>query len=372
MRILHINSYYSVSGFYKNLFELQLKSKIDIDVFVPVSTSFEKKDFNFGEYTTVSKNHNKFDRAIFHIKHHKILNDIKRKYDINKYSLIHAHSLFSNGYIAMKLKQKYGTPYIVAVRNTDVNVFFKRMIHLRKMGLKILMDSEQIVFLSESYRNFVFEKYVPKLMHESFLAKSHIIPNGIDKFWFEHINEPKEKKANSEIKLLQVGNLDKNKNVETTIKVIELLNERGYQAKLDVVGRVKDQKIFDVIKNSNHVRYLGYKSKGDLIQIYKKNDIFILPSINESFGLVYAEAMSQGLPIIYTRGQGFDRQFEEGIVGYSVQHDSAEDIADAILEITKMYSSLSENCISLVYKFDWSRIESKYLELYEKVQFSLK
>ncbi len=368
MKILHINSYYSVSGFYKNLFELQRKTKIDIDVFVPVSTSYENKDFSFGEYTTLSKNHGKFDRAIFHIKHRKILNDIKGKYDINQYSLMHAHSLFSNGYIAMKLKEKYGTPYIVAVRSTDVNIFFKRMVHLRKMGLKILMDADQIIFLSESYRDFVLEKYVPEMVRESFLTKSHIIPNGIDKFWFDHINKPKEMKENSEIKLLQVGVVTKNKNVETTIKVTELLNERGYKAKLDVVGKIKDQKVFDIIKNSKHVRYLGFKSKEDLIQIYQENDIFILPSVNETFGLVYAEAMSQGLPVIYTRGQGFDQQFEEGMVGYSVPHDLVEDIADKILEITKRYNALSENCINLVHKFDWSGIERKDLEIYDNAQ----
>jgi len=43
-----------------------------------------------------------------------------------------------------------------------------------------------------------------------------------------------------------------------------------------------------------------------------------MPSITETFGLVYAEALSQGLPVLYTRGQGFDRQFEEGEVGYAV------------------------------------------------------
>ena len=38
--------------------------------------------------------------------------------------------------------------------------------------------------------------------------------------------------------------------------------------------------------------------------IYRENDIYVMPSIIETFGLVYAEAMSQGLPVIYTRGQG--------------------------------------------------------------------
>ena len=40
---------------------------------------------------------------------------------------------------------------------------------------------------------------------------------------------------------------------------------------------------------------------------------FCLPSHAETFGLVYVEAMSQGLPIIY-EGQGFDKQFQDGEV----------------------------------------------------------
>ena len=42
-----------------------------------------------------------------------------------------------------------------------------------------------------------------------------------------------------------------------------------------------------------------------------------MPSITETFGLVYGEALSQGLLIIYTKGQGFDGQIKEKLAGYS-------------------------------------------------------
>ena len=102
---------------------------------------------------------------------------------------------------------------------------------------------------------------------------------------------------------MQIGDIDKNKNIITTISAIEILLEKGCEIKLNVVGKIKDQKIFDKIKELEYVNYLGYVSKEELIKIYRKNDIFILPSIHETFGLVYAEAMSQGLPVIYTRGK---------------------------------------------------------------------
>ena len=54
-------------------------------------------------------------------------------------------------------------------------------------------------------------------------------------------------------------------------------------------------------------------------------------SIMETFGLVYAEAMSQGLPIIYTKGQGFDEQFDEGKVGYHADCFNIEEIVKRII-----------------------------------------
>ena len=79
--------------------------------------------------------------------------------------------------------------------------------------------------------------------------------------------------------------------------------------------------------------------------------IFILPSIHETFGLVYAEALSQGLPIIYTRGQGFDGHFEEGEVGYSVDCYDYEEISNKVLEIITKYETISSKAVNGVQKF---------------------
>ena len=86
-------------------------------------------------------------------------------------------------------------------------------------------------------------------------------------------------------------------------------------------------------------------SKELLLSQYRQNDIFILPSKKESFGLVYAEAMSQGLPVIYTKGQGFDGQYPEGEIGYHINPNDSMDIANKILLIVGNYNVISGNCI---------------------------
>lgn len=365
MKILHINSYYSGSMFYKNLYDYQLRSGIDISVFVPVSSSInDRKDF--GSSTTISKNHTKYDRFIFHLKQHKIYKDIINKYDIKKFSIIHAHSLFTNGFIAMKLNKDFGIPYIVAVRNTDVNIFFKKMFHLRRVGVEILKNADRVIFLSETYKDEVVQRYVPEKYWKEVNNKSLIVPNGIDDYWFENIVSQKKEPSNTNLKLLQIGDINRNKNIETTVEAIKLLIKKGYKVKLDVVGKIKDQTVFDKIKDLEFVNYLGTTTKEKLLEIYRNNDIFILPSINETFGLVYAEAMSQGLPVIYSKGQGFDKQFEDGEVGYSVLHDDEDDIANNIINILNGYKRVSKSCIHNSKKFKWSGISKIYKDIYDQ------
>ncbi|WP_428909844.1 glycosyltransferase family 4 protein [Niallia sp. Krafla_26] len=367
MKILHINSYYGGGMFYKHLYDRQKDQGVEIDVYVPVSNAVNLSNVNLGDYTTVSTNHSKYDRFFFHIKHHKIVKDVKNKYDIRDYDMVHAHSLFSNGYIAWKLKKEFGIPYMVAIRNTDVNYFFKYMIHLRKLGVEILKEADNIICLSESYKNTVMETCVPEHLTCEISRKVEIVPNGIDDFWFKNRSHYKESPSKDDLKLMYAGVVNKRKNVLTTTKAIELLIQRGYQVTFTVVGRMEDPTIGQTLKSMPFVQYIEPKQKEELINIYRDHDIFVMPSISETFGLVYPEAMSQGLPVIYSQGQGFDGQFDEGVVGYSVTSTSAEEVADAIEGILNNYEVLSTNCVEKVDQFHWNKISEDYFNLYTQI-----
>ena len=91
-----------------------------------------------------------------------------------------------------------------------------------------------------------------------------------------------------------------------------------------------------------------------------------MPSHHESFGLVYAEAMSQGLPVIYTRGQGFDGQFPEGCVGYSVKSSDALEIAERVESVLVDYDAMSARCVEHSKDFRWETFASSYYEIYRR------
>lgn len=361
MKILHINSYYGESIFYKNLYDRQVKNEHDISVYVPTSKKFDKSKYDYGEYTNISKCYNKYDRIIFHLKHNKIFRDIKNKYNAKEFDMIHAHSLFSNGYIAYKLNKLYNLPYIVAVRNTDANVFFKRMIHLRKLGIEILKNAQNLIFISEAYKYNVLDKYVPNKYKNEIAKKSMVIPNGVEEFWLNNKFEREYKKFDDKkIKLIFAGQVDKNKNVITTAKACNILIEKGYDVTYTIVGKVENKNIFNKLSKLNFINYITRKSKEELICLYRENDIYVMPSKTETFGISYIEALSQGLPLIYSKGQGFDGQFEEGIVGYHVDSMNPKDIANKIEMIIQDYNNISERCAINIHKYNWESISLLY------------
>ena len=121
------------------------------------------------------------------------------------------------------------------------------------------------------------------------------------------------------------------------------------------------------ILNDNITTYYRPLEKEELIYKYRENDIFILLSHYETFGLVYAEAMSQGLPVLYTRGQGFDGQFKDGIVGFGVSDKDSMDVKEKILTLIDNYAEISHNCLSNSSLFDWNRISIEYHQIYNEI-----
>lgn len=368
MKILHINSYYSNGNFYKNLFDTQVDFGLDIKVYVPVSVRKTMETKKMGSYCETSYAFNELDRVLFFPKQRKILQDIENKLEIETFDVVHAHSLFSNGYVAYQLFKKYNIPYIVAVRNTDVNIFFKKAIHLRRIGEKILQNAERVIFLSDTYRDHVLQKYISHQNRNLIFEKTRIIPNGIDAFWTRNLYRHEESQNHNRINLLCVATIDINKNQIKLTEACELLIQEGWDIHLSLAGAVLDRDVYDKIICKPFVEYVGVMDKDELIYEYRKNDIFVMPSKTETFGLVYAEALSQGLPVIYTKNQGFDRQFSEGYIGYHVDAEYAEDIAASIKSVWDHYSELTKNCIDAVKKFNWTTIGEAYLEIYRAIK----
>ena len=371
MKVLHINCNYTTRGLHQTMIE-HLDNYVENSVFVPVSNA-RNTVIKPNSNVTVSECFGSKDRFFFHRKQKKIIDAIEKVYDINSFDCIHAYTVFTDGNAASYLSKKYGKPFIVTVRNTDINVFFKYMLHLRKRGREILKESKRIICLSPAYKKILADKFLKNGQKDEADSKTRIIPNGIDDFWHRNLYSDKDLDSackrieNKELKIVYAGQINKNKNLELTAEAIKTLIAKGWTVSFLAIGEIKDEQVFSELKKLDFFSHNPAVPKEELISFYRDADLFVMPSHAETFGLVYAEAMSQGLPVIYTRGQGFDGQFREGEVGYSVNDNDASELAEKILACCENYRRLSMDSMEKAGKFNWDVVSREYAGLYEEL-----
>lgn len=365
-KICHICS--NFDNFFLDFMEEQINANIDFRVFYFRAIERGMPEVN-EKYLDIRLNFNNWMRYIFFLKEHFVYKDFCDLYKNSSFDLLHAHTVFTNGYIAYKNKQKTGTPYIVAVRDTDLNVFFKYRIYLRNLGIEILKNSEKIVFISDNYRQSLLDLYVSddndkKIINE----KSIVIPNGINDFFHKNMYNSQNSNYSKKFTVITVGHVMKRKNQLSVCKAIEMLIKDGYDIRYLVVGKVLDQEYFNKVNDYSFVEYRDFtKDKNELIEYYRESDIFVMPSLTETFGLTYVEAMSQGLPIIYSTGQGIEYYLSKKHVGESVSATDNKEIALAIEKIILEIDDYRNNLKLSTRIFDWKIITKDYINIYNEV-----
>ena len=364
-KILQVCSYYMGTVLYQNLFDELGRKGMDYDTFYFCAKSTVLPPVRSN--VIISQAYNPMDRFVYSIKHNKVYKDLLTKINPKDYFMTHAHSLMSNGFISNRLKHEFGLPYIVAVRNTDVFTFLKYKPYLIFQARKLMNEAEKVVFISPRYRDLVLKKYVSKNDVDAMLEKSIVLPNGIDDYYLSNLNHQKKLPKNT-INLVYVGRVDDfNKNIFTTIKACDILISKGQSITLTLVGRLENNLFKKIIPKRDYIIYKGKLDKYGVLDELRKSDIFVMPSKHETFGLVYVEAMSQGLPVIYTKEQGFDGNFAEGEVGYHVVYNNPNEIAKRIMDILHDYENISKNAIEGAKRFNWDTISDEYIKIYKDI-----
>lgn len=367
-RVLHINSEYRDSKVHSELTR-RLDSK---GLYQSVYCFFRGKQFvgkNQFEGNNVTFIYadilSPIDRYLFGYKGWKIYKHLKKTVDVKSFNLSHAATLFSNGYVAYKLFKEYGIPYIIAVRSTDL-MYYRVAPFMANTGLKIMRNASQIVFISASLLDRfkkikAVQPYLGELEHKFVLQ-----PNGINEYWLNNINNDSTFKH----KIIYVGNFAKRKNVVPLIKAIEQLRkEPGYEdTTLTIIGGQKDKngEVLNVVKSTDFVSFLGViKDKHQLLEEYRAHSIFAMPSLFETFGLVYIEALTQDLAVLYSKNYGIDGMLPT-TAGEPADPNSVGDIFKKLKMIfdNRQYYSNKDMIFS---HYDWDFISDNYIRIYNAV-----
>lgn len=355
MKVSHLCVNYGTSLFHE-LFHSLSKYEIEQSVFYPRNNKNLKIESSFQYQLDSPLVLNILSKISFQRKRRIMKEQYDPVFHANKPDIIHAHTLFSDGSLAYRYNRKYGSPYLVAVRASDVDVFLKYKPWLKALGKQILEHASYIIFISPSLKRKFHLSF-----GDQYESKSLVISNGINKSFFSGNNFP-HKEYHTPVKLLYVGSFLKRKRVPTLIRFVN--NNPG---ELTIVGEGgnEEKNVHKMIQKSANTNHLGLiKDPHKLAEIYRDSDIFIMLSKRETLGLVYLEAMSQGLPVIFLKGTGIDGLFGEGEVGVGVGSESDDAIEVAIKKVLSDYQTISSICVEKAREFNWSNISNKYYQLY--------
>lgn len=137
--------------------------------------------------------------------------------------------------------------------------------------------------------------------------------------------------------LLFVGGLYLRKGIEYLLEAVALLNSQ-YPLNLVIVGEGEDRVYFE--KRScdlgicDIVSFRGHLPYGpELMNEFKRADIFVFPSLGEGFPRVLYEAMTHGLPIVATDVGGVALEVLDGVRGLLVPPSDSNALAQSVMKI---------------------------------------
>lgn len=298
-------------------------------------------------------------------KHFKSVDTIIKKKKI-EFDLIHSHFTWSMGYVGARLKEKYNVPFIVTAHGYDIYDLPFRDEEWRERIEYVLNSANYVITVSNSNLECIKKLDVK--------TPVKVIPNGFrpDLFYPKNSEEckkilqlPSDKKA-----ILAVGNLVEIKNHKYLIEAMNEVVKHRKDVLCIIVGsgklKNKLEKQIKKLKLEDHVKLVGGKTHDEIPIWMNACDIFVLPSLRESFGVVQIEAMACGKPVVATYNGGSEEIITSGDYGLLVKPANPEELAEKILIALDRgwdYEKISK----YAKQFTWENVAKNILEVYKTV-----
>lgn len=292
-------------------------------------------------------------------------------FDLRKVDLIHAHKLTFEGYIGFKIAKSFNKPLVITLRQTDTYVLLYKP-HLINIYKKIL-EYSKVIYYVNPYSLILLKKRLGSSFYGKIpLNKFVLLPNIVEREQFNN-----NKLVVSKSAFLTIFRMDKQsvkrKNIKRLLKAFSLIADK--EVTLNIIGSGDyENTVRRWVKNfglNSRITFLGKIPNKDIDRYFKESAAFLLPSISETFGLVYAEALLNRTPILYSKNRlGFDGFFEN--VGPAVNPTSVESIRQGIIDCIENNLSYRQTINELSSKgefkiFNRDNVKKKYFDSLKRI-----
>jgi teichuronic acid biosynthesis glycosyltransferase TuaC len=264
------------------------------------------------------------DRALFQVtglQSRMIISALERMLNIREFQIIHAHNLFPDGATAYLLSRKYRIPYVITLHDVDQYNSVADTGLLKTFSRQILRHAKKVFGVSNRVRSNILSQ-VPEqnvdLLYNTFWTKDH--------------KDQETLRANK--KIVTIASLIERKGIAILIHAFHQVAHGNDDYELVIIGNGyeldKLTKLTEQYNLQGRISFKGILNHHEAMEELSTASIFCLPSWEEAFGVVYAEAMSYGIPVIGCKGEGIGDLVTHLVNGMLVQPRSIEDLANAL------------------------------------------
>ena len=257
-----------------------------------------------------------------------------------KPDIVHFNTMwYLSSAMGCRWARKNNIPYVYSTRGCLEPFAFGMKSYKKKVAMFLFQDKD---LRKAACLHATATQEAENLRNLGYTNPIAVIPNGIDLSRFSVSSQKQEGKKR---KLLFVSRIHRKKGIDMLIKAWNMLDDSFYNEwELDIVGNKQDKQYYNelvAMAQCGDVVFSGELWGQDLINKYNEADLYILPTHSENFGIVVAEALACGVPVITTTGAPW-QVVEERKCGWWIE-PTVEDIYNTLkISLMKSEEELSE------------------------------
>jgi glycosyltransferase involved in cell wall biosynthesis len=301
---------------------------------------------------------------------------------VAEFDVVHVHSLYRfHTLVAGAVCRKRSVPYVLRPHGT-LDPYHRAVRRRSKWVYDVLWERRNVRLAAALHCTSRFEQQMVE--QSGFHTRTFVVPNGVDVARFERHGEDSAFVVRypelAERRLVTfLGRLTPKKGADVLLQafptvaaslpgthlVIAGPDENGIQAGL--------RRRVNSLRLESSVSLLGMLNDELKVGLLRRSAAFVLPSVDENFGVAVVEAMAAGAPVVITTGVGIYPEVEAAEAGLVVPRDS-DALATAVIRLLSnpdLAARTSVNGRELAQKkFCWQQIARQLEEMYRDIAVS--
>jgi glycosyltransferase involved in cell wall biosynthesis len=276
----------------------------------------------------------------------------------NNINIIHAHSVYPGGIIASILSKEFNIPFVITehmgMRNPS----------LLKKGKPL---NEILNAYNEAHKIITVSDFLKIKLEAHNIKNIMVIPNLVNEDVFNIQNKQNKKFIFFTLcQILEIKGIDILLHAIKKMKGVSNSVEFWIGGSGPMLNQYKS--LADSLKISSKIKWLGHINPEESPGFFQTCNVFVLPSKYETFGVVYAEAIACGKPVIASRCGG-PESIVNDINGVLIKSESVEELSEAMTKMIDNSQNYSSREIrkDFLSKFSRVRVVNQIVEMYKNI-----